>query len=134
MSEQKLTINVPYLERKAISFVPVECIVEKALPVSHDRFMMLLAAPMQDQKIIQDNIDCIYHDGERYHCLLIYDGESGDGLLIESEGYSYARYAQFIPQAKMILEQFVQTQEMVQSELEETSETEDVCIEMGGIS
>ena len=134
MNEEKLTLNLPYLERKADSFATNEYVVEKALPVSNSRFRQIIEAPMKDHKEIEDNIDSMFHDGSRHHCLLIYDYECGDGLLVESEGYSYARYAQFIPQAKTILEQFVQTQEMVQSELEETGETEDVCIEMGGIS
>ena len=51
----------------------------------------------------------MYHDGCQHHCLLIYDRENGDGLLVESEGYSYARYAQFVPQAKLIWEQFEKT-------------------------
>ena len=38
------------------------------------------------------------------NCLLIYDEEQGDGLLIESEGTSYARYAQYIPRAKELVE------------------------------
>ena len=39
-----------------------------------------------------------------YHCLLIYDSQDGDGLLIESEGASYARYAQYISGAKELVE------------------------------
>ncbi len=39
-----------------------------------------------------------------YHCLLVYDSQDGDGLLIESEGASYARYAQYISGAKELVE------------------------------
>ena len=46
---------------------------------------------------------------DRYHCLLVYDKEQGDGLLVESEGYDYARYAQYIPQAKIIYENYCQS-------------------------
>ena len=35
---------------------------------------------------------------------MIYDEEQGDGLLIESEGTSYARYSQYIPGAKELVE------------------------------
>ena len=41
---------------------------------------------------------------DNYHCLLIYDKEQGDGLLIESEGTAYARYAQYISGAKELVE------------------------------
>ena len=43
-----------------------------------------------------------------YHCLLIYDKQQGDGLLIESEGAPYARYAQYIPNAKLLYENHMQ--------------------------
>ena len=39
------------------------------------------------------------------HCLLIYDKDFGDGIVVNSEGSDYARYAQYIPQAKVIYEQ-----------------------------
>lgn len=54
---------------------------------------------LQDQIYLFDNIDRMYFDpGERcWHCLLV-KGETGkDGVLVESEGYSYARYAAFVP-------------------------------------
>ena len=108
MNEEKLMINIPYLEQKAISFETTECIVEKAIPVSNYRFRQMLSSPMQDHKEILDNIEDMYNDGV-YHCLLIYDKEKGDGLLVESEGYGYLRYAQFVPQAKLIWEQFEMT-------------------------
>ncbi|WP_418599295.1 DUF6329 domain-containing protein [Phascolarctobacterium faecium] len=43
-----------------------------------------------------------------HHCLLIYDKQQGDGLLIESEGAPYVRYAQFIPNAKLLYENHMQ--------------------------
>ena len=52
MNEEKLTLNLPYLERKAISFVPHEYVVEKALPVSNYRFRQITANPMKDHKEI----------------------------------------------------------------------------------
>lgn len=41
-----------------------------------------------------------------YHCLLVYDSQNGDGLLIESEGASYARYAQYISGAKELVKSY----------------------------
>ncbi|MBP5267311.1 MAG: hypothetical protein J6Z29_01840, partial [Ruminococcus sp.] len=106
MNEEKLAINLPCLERKAESFTTHEYIVEKALSVSNYRFRQITESPMKDHKEIRDNLDCMYYDGLQHHCLLIYDKENGDGLLVESEGYEYARYAQYVPQAKLIWEQF----------------------------
>ena len=60
---------------------------------------------MQDNDLIAENTDLMYCDRDDiYHCLLIYDKEQGDGLLIEAEGSSYARYVQYIPNAKLLYE------------------------------
>ena len=106
----KLKLNVPYLERKPSSFGTNTCIVEKALPVTHSRFEELKRNPMQYCKEVEYNLAFMYSVKDDLHCLLIYDKEQGDGIIVESEGYGYLRYAQFVPQAKLICEQFAQTQ------------------------
>ncbi|MBR1383854.1 MAG: hypothetical protein IJ555_08610 [Ruminococcus sp.] len=106
----KLKLNVPYLERKPSSFGTNTCVVEKALPVTHSRFEELKRNPMQYCKEVEYNLAFMYGGENELHCLLIYDEEQGDGLIVESEGYGYLRYAQFVPQAKLIWEQFAQTQ------------------------
>ena len=106
----KLKLNVPYLERKPSSFGTNTCVVEKALPVTHSRFEELKNNPMQYCKEVEYNLAFMYGGENELHCLLIYDEEQGDGLIVESEGYGYLRYAQFVPLAKLIWEQFAQTQ------------------------
>ena len=79
--------------------------VEKAIAVSNAEFENLKRHPLCDNKLIAENVDLMYCDGDNnYHCLLVYDEEQGDGLIIESEGTSYARYSQYIPGAKELVE------------------------------
>ena len=100
----KLKINTSLL-RKESEFRPQACVVEKAIAVSHGEFEYLKSHPLRDNALIAKNADLMYCDSdENSHCLLIYDEEQGDGLLIESEGTSYARYAQYIPKAKELVE------------------------------
>ena len=101
---KKLMINAALL-RKESEFRTKSCVVEKAIAVSHDEFEYLKRHPLRDNDLIADNTDLMYCDSDdNYHCLLIYDKEQGDGMLIESEGASYARYAQYIPRAKELVE------------------------------
>ncbi len=103
MSE-KMIINANLI-RKESEFRTKSCVVEKAIAVSHAEFDDLRRYPLRDNMLIAKNADLMYCDSdENYHCLLIYDEEQGDGLLIESEGTSYARYAQYIPKAKELVE------------------------------
>lgn len=103
MSE-KMIINANLI-RKESEFRTKSCVVEKAIAVSHAEFDDLKRHPLRDNKLIAKNADLMYCDrDDNYHCLLIYDEEQGDGLLIESEGTLYARYAQYIPRAKELVE------------------------------
>ena len=101
---EKLIINTNLL-RKESEFKTKSCAVEKAIAVSHAEFDNLKRHPLQDNDLIAENTDLMYCDSDDiYHCLLIYDEEQGDGLLIESEGSSYLRYAQYIPKARDLVE------------------------------
>lgn len=100
----KLMISAALL-RKESEFRTKSCVVEKAIAVSYAEFDDLKRHPLRDNMLIAENADLMYCDRDNnYHCLLIYDKEQGDGLLIESEGTSYARYAQYIPKAKELVE------------------------------
>ncbi len=100
----KLKLNTSLI-RKESEFLTKSCVVEKAIAVSHGEFEYLKNHPLRDNDLIAEDAEMMYCDSDDvYHCLLIYDEEKGDGLLIESEGTAYARYAQYIPRAKELVE------------------------------
>ena len=59
---------------------------------------------MHDDPYIVAYRDLMYTEGDTAHCLLFVDYDSGDGVLVESEGSNYARKSQFIPNARALLE------------------------------
>lgn len=105
----KLIINA-CLMRKESDFSTKPCVIEKAVAVSSEEFEHLKMHPLHDNDHIAENKEAMRYDPKDNtdHCLLIYDKDNGDGLLIESEGYDYARYAQYVPNAKLIYEDYVQ--------------------------
>jgi len=116
---EKLTINT-YLLRKEPEYMVAPCVVEKVEALSHAEFENLRKNMLKDNDLIARNKGNMWFGtDDRYHCLLIYDKEQGDGLLVESEGYDYARYAQYIPQAKLIYENYCQSQQLEQDETED---------------
>jgi hypothetical protein len=55
---------------------------------------------LRDFDFIKDNIELMSIDDQgTFHCLLVVGEDRPDGILIESEGYGYARYASFMPNA-----------------------------------
>lgn len=101
---EKLVINTNLL-RKESEFKTYTCVVEKAVPVSTEEFERLKHAPMCNNDLISENLNSMWYGNGVHHCLLIYDKQQGDGLLIESEG---ADYAQYIPNAKLLYENHIQ--------------------------
>ena len=74
-----------------------DCQIEKVVELSHAEFSKLRIMPLEDQPFIAENRSCMYSEDGIQRCLLALGQGSNDGVLIESEGYSYARYAAYIP-------------------------------------
>lgn len=106
--DEKLILNVN-LEREPTEFEYRPCVIEKAIAVSHYQFMGLVIAPFNDEWFIAQNKEYMRYDSsdEKYHCILVYDRDYGDGIVINSEGSDNVRYAQFVPQVKVIYENYL---------------------------
>lgn len=104
----KLVLNTNLVEKPAC-FNVKKCVIEKAIALTHKNFEHISRFPFMSVSFLERNKDFMYYDNEEnmYHCILLYDIDFGDGIVIESDGSSHTRYAQYIPQAKNIYEQFL---------------------------
>lgn len=85
-------------ERKPLDFNPQDFEVSKTLRLPAEVFEDVLKNPMRDYTFIQGNIEQMHCDSNGvYHCLLLTGEGRNDGLLVESEGYGYCRYASHVP-------------------------------------
>ena len=85
-------------ERKPSDFDLRNFEVSKTIRLPADVFEAVLQKPMRDYDFIQDNIEQMHCDSSGvYHCLLLTGEGRNDGLLVESEGYGYCRYASYVP-------------------------------------
>lgn len=101
----KLVIRTT-MNYKTNFYEPVECIVEKAIAVPQEEYSALINITDNCYDFIADNQECMYYDKDNNsHCLLIYDEESGDGILINADGCNFAKYSAFIPHAKEMIKQ-----------------------------
>lgn len=74
--------------------------VEKTIRLPYWEFEKFLQSPMECQDFIKENEDLMHQDKEGiYHCLLVTGEGRRDGILVEAEGYGYARYASYVPDA-----------------------------------
>mgnify|MGYP002676219336 FL=1 len=91
------------LRRKQSEYEGEPCSVDKVIELPALRFQQFSRALLADYDFIAENKTAIRHDGDARHCLLILDAEGTDGFLVDPQGYNYARYSAFIPNARSLL-------------------------------
>ena len=79
------------------------CAVDKVIELPSQRFQQFSRALLADYDFIAENKNAIRHDDDSRHCLLILDAEGKDGFLVDPQGYNYARYSAFVPNAHSLL-------------------------------
>lgn len=85
-------------ERKPSDFDLRSFEVSKTIRLPAEVFEDVLKNPMREYPFIQENIEQMNCDSNGvYHCLLLTGEGRNDGLLVESEGYGYCRYASYVP-------------------------------------
>ena len=100
---EKLTLNIPLMGKEPCH-EPDKCVVEKAIPIPHSEFEKINSKLLEPNNYVEIYKDLMLEADGINHCILLYDKSSGDGLLVNSEGCGYARYSQYIPHAKDIVE------------------------------
>ena len=91
------------LRRKQSEYEGEPCAVDKVIELPSPRFKQFSRALLADYDFIAENKNAIRHDEDARHCLLILDAEGTDGFLVDPQGYNYARYSAFVPNARSLL-------------------------------
>ena len=135
----KLILNTN-LVCKADRFVPKKCAVEKVIEVTDTAFGRLIEKPLESNYYLIQYKDLMGYYDNSYHGILFVNKQSGDGFFVNSEGYDYARYSQFIPNAKALIQVNEQTAALenlkhhmnscIDSWLEENENEKDLCISL----
>ena len=107
----KLILNANMI-CKSIGFKPQKCTVEKVIEVSDAEFQHFIEAPTLRNYYLPQYKNLMGFYDDTHHGVLFVNEESGDGLLVNSEGADYARYSQFIPNAREIIQRHEQTAAM----------------------
>lgn len=91
--------------RKEPTFEPSDCVVEKVIRLSGAEYDSFRRNTLADRDFIRDNVDLMYHEADsgKLHCIMVVGEGRRDGVLVDSSGSDYARYAAFIPNAEDLL-------------------------------
>lgn len=100
-----MKINIPF-RRKDSEIETSPCVIDKTVELSADWFDHFSQNLLNDYDFILENIDHMYQDNDGVnHCLLVLCEERDDGIIVESEGSSYARYSAYLPCARKLVQQ-----------------------------
>ena len=91
------------LRRKQSEYEGEACSVDKVIELPAQRFKQFSRALLADYDFIAENKNAIRNDEDARHCLLILDADGTDGFLVDPQGYNYARYSAFVPNARSLL-------------------------------
>ena len=99
----KIHLNAK-LSHKEIKHETSPCVVEEIIELSENDFARYLNNLFEVQSFIEKNKNIMRKDEEGvYHCLLVLSENYDDGILIAADGYDYARYSSYIPNARQIV-------------------------------
>lgn len=111
-------------ERKLSALETQPCVIEAIELLSNKDYEKFINNLLVDRQFISDRKDDMYIDSKgQTHCLLAMNEESGDGVLINSSGYDYARYVGFVPNIKSYIEQQISlvVDQIIKDAIENTS-------------
>lgn len=103
--------------RKEVCFEPSECEIEKVIHLSDSDFARFQQTLLDNYDFLRENADLMRVENGVTHCLLVVGESFEDGILVNSEGSDYARYAAYFPNAKSYLLTQGQTQQVAQAEV-----------------
>jgi hypothetical protein len=89
----------------------VSCVIENIIRLDSAEFKYFCNNLLEYRDFIRDNKPETSRDSNgNTRCLLVLDRDGDDGVLINPEGYDYARYTSFMPGAKYFVDEMQETQ------------------------
>lgn len=110
--------------RKVSELETQPCVIEAMQLMNQSEYDELSKGLLRDRSFISDKKEAMFTDPSgQTHCLLALNEESGDGILIDSSGYNYARYISFMPNIKAYIDQQISqvANQILQEAAENTS-------------
>ena len=91
------------LRCKETEYKPKQYEVSEVIVVSNVEFRNVMKEPLKDREYLSGR-----HGEET--CVLLLSDSGDDGILIDTQGHDYPRYSAFLPNARQIVENFVQSE------------------------
>ena len=99
-----MIINIP-LRSKQDRIEPTRCKVDCVVELPYDLFIRFRDNPLMDYDFIKAHLNELEpKDYTTVSCMLVIGKNQSDGILVDPQGCSYARYTAYIPNARTLLQ------------------------------
>lgn len=96
--------------RKEPELEAAECKIEAVVELDNYQFISFKRHMLDNYDFIREHVDLMYRDRKGLdHCLLVLGKGHEEGILVDSQGSSYARYSSLLPNARTFLQKNIQT-------------------------
>ena len=92
------------------------CIFDRVVFLPDEKYQQFQKNLLEEYDFISMYRDEMYRTGDTVHCFLVKGMNSSDGVLVNSEGFGYARYTAYLPAAQVFLNEQKMLQEQEASE------------------
>lgn len=82
-----------------------ECVIEKTIKLTENEYAAFTQHLLKDYDFIDQNKELMMEKDGVWHCILVTGEGMDEGVLVQSEGASYARYSSFVPSVSAWMEQ-----------------------------
>ena len=79
------------------------CVFERVVFLPDEKYQQFQKNLLEEYDFISMYRDEMYRTGDTVHCILVKGMNSSDGVLVNSEGFGYARYTAYLPAAQAFL-------------------------------
>ena len=92
-------------KRKEPRVAAKQCVVEKTIILPAEKYDYFTQNLLQDYDFIDQNRALMGEWDGAWHCLLVTGESMEEGILVQSEGASYARYSSVVPSVSAFIAQ-----------------------------
>ena len=88
---------------KQVALEVEACVVEKVVELSTAEFDQFCRSMLEKYPFIREARASLHYDDGMRHGFLVLGVGRNDGILVDPQGYNYARYSAFVPNARSLL-------------------------------
>ena len=131
---RKLLEVLAAFERKVESLKHTRCVIEKVIELTKEEYIQFSNHLLDEHDFIKENREFMYEEKNgKNHCLLVLGESLNDGILVQAEGCSYARYAAILPHARMLwnMEQYPELKKLYENAMQVHENPEFEYVDVG---